>query len=282
VAATNRNPLAESLQGRFRQDLYYRLSVMPLMLPPLRERCGDIRLLAEHFVRQFEPRGHEVKFTPAALRKLREHPWPGNVRELRNVVQRALLLRHGPMLDAPALSFEQPPEPAPGTPARLVQVAGGNDVAAAAGAGGARVRGGRLAQLRLSARQGGQSAGALAHLALRAHEGLGVRRRGPAGAAGASTTVGGGGNRTRLRMGNIAQAVTSMLAVPGFGDGLRLGRGDGEVASSFCSRSKVVGRASDAWGILLLSLGTRPKEDYCVRSPKTSESCVAFTARSNH
>jgi DNA-binding NtrC family response regulator len=118
VAATNRNLLAESLQGRFRPDLYYRLSVMPLMLPPLRERRGDIRLLAEHFVRQFEPRGHEVKFTPAALQKLREHPWPGNVRELRNVVQRALLLRHGPMLDTAALTFEQPPEPAPGAPAR--------------------------------------------------------------------------------------------------------------------------------------------------------------------
>jgi two-component system response regulator HydG len=118
VAATNRNLLAESLRGRFRPDLYYRLSVMPLMLPPLRERRGDIRLLAEHFVRLFEPRGHEVKFTPAALQKLREHPWPGNVRELRNVVQRALLLRQSPMLDTPALTFEQPPDPAPGAPAR--------------------------------------------------------------------------------------------------------------------------------------------------------------------
>jgi DNA-binding NtrC family response regulator len=113
VAATHRDLVSEVGQGRFRKDLYYRLSVMPLMMPPLRERRGDIRLLAEHFVRLFEPQGVEVKFTPAALKKLREHPWPGNVRELRNVVQRALLLREGLVLDAGALSFERVPEQAP-------------------------------------------------------------------------------------------------------------------------------------------------------------------------
>jgi len=118
VAATNRNLLAESLQGRFRKDLYYRLSVLPMTLPPLRERRGDIRLLAEHFVRLFEPQGAEVRFTPAALKKLKEHSWPGNVRELRNVVQRALLVRKGPQLDTDVLTFEKVPELAPESPAR--------------------------------------------------------------------------------------------------------------------------------------------------------------------
>jgi DNA-binding NtrC family response regulator len=118
VAATNRELLAEVRQGRFRKDLYYRLSVMPLVLPPLRERRGDIQLLAEHFVRFFEPQGRGVRFTPAALKKLREHPWPSNVRELRNVVQRALLWREGPLLDSHVLTFEEAPEQVPEVPAR--------------------------------------------------------------------------------------------------------------------------------------------------------------------
>jgi len=75
------------------------------MLPSLRERRGDIPLLAEHFVRCFKPREVEVMFTPAAMKKLREHSWPGNVRELRNVVQRALLLSESPVLDADVLTF---------------------------------------------------------------------------------------------------------------------------------------------------------------------------------
>jgi len=93
VAATNRDLLKEARQGRFRMDLYYRLSVVPLGLPPLRERRKDIRLLAEHFLRLYTPREQTVKFTPAALTRLEQHAWPGNVRELRNVVCRALLMR---------------------------------------------------------------------------------------------------------------------------------------------------------------------------------------------
>ena len=117
VAATNRDLLAEVREGRFRKDLYYRLSVLPLVLPPLRERPGDIRLLAEYFVRVHAPQGYGVKLTPAALAKLQRHPWPGNVRELRHVVHRALLLRKSPKLDADAITFEQTPENAPGSAA---------------------------------------------------------------------------------------------------------------------------------------------------------------------
>ncbi|WP_224367520.1 sigma 54-interacting transcriptional regulator [Hyalangium versicolor] len=107
VAATNRELVLWARQGKFREDLYYRLSVMPLVLPPLRSRRRDIRLLAEHFVRAHAPHGLAPKFTPAALGKLQQHSWPGNIRELRNVVCRALLVRQGPRLDESAITFEQ-------------------------------------------------------------------------------------------------------------------------------------------------------------------------------
>jgi DNA-binding NtrC family response regulator len=107
VAATNRELALWARQGRFREDLYYRLSVMPLVLPPLRSRRRDIRLLAEHFIRAHAPQGLAPKFTPAALARLQQHSWPGNIRELRNVVCRALLLRQGPQLDESDITFEQ-------------------------------------------------------------------------------------------------------------------------------------------------------------------------------
>ncbi|MFL5350091.1 MAG: sigma 54-interacting transcriptional regulator [Hyalangium sp.] len=106
VAATHRDLRAHARQGRFREDLYYRLSMMPLVLPPLRSRRGDIRLLAEHFVQALGPEEQPVKFTAAALAQLQKHSWPGNIRELRNVVCRALLMRQGPKIDARDLSFE--------------------------------------------------------------------------------------------------------------------------------------------------------------------------------
>ncbi len=107
VSATNRDLRAHARAGKFREDLYYRLCGMPLELPPLRRRPGDVRALAEHFLRLYAPRGQTVKFTAAALDKLQQHTWPGNVRELRNVVNRALLLRKGPRLDADDLIFEE-------------------------------------------------------------------------------------------------------------------------------------------------------------------------------
>jgi DNA-binding NtrC family response regulator len=110
VAATNRHLWSEVQQGRFRQDVYYRLNGMPLAVPPLRERRGDIRTLAEHFVRSHTPRGQEVKLTSAALLKLQHHTWPGNIRELRAVVRRAMLLRDSSKIEPGIIDFEQEPE----------------------------------------------------------------------------------------------------------------------------------------------------------------------------
>jgi DNA-binding NtrC family response regulator len=114
VAATNRDLLNEARRGRFRMDLYYRLSIVPLGLPPLRERGKDIRLLAEYFLRVYTPREQTVKFTPAALTRFQQHTWPGNVRELRNVVCRALLLRQSQKIEADAITFEQESAHEPG------------------------------------------------------------------------------------------------------------------------------------------------------------------------
>ncbi len=105
IAATNRDLEALVRAGRFRADLYYRLNVFPLPLPPLRQRRDDIPLLAQHFLRELEPRlGRTLRgFTPEAERRLLEHDWPGNVRELANVIERAALLTDGEMLEASAL-----------------------------------------------------------------------------------------------------------------------------------------------------------------------------------
>ncbi len=92
IAATNRDLASEVRRGRFREDLYYRLQVVPLLVPPLRDRRDDIPPLARHFARQLaaEDGGRPPAFTPDALALLTAHPWPGNVRELRNVIARAM------------------------------------------------------------------------------------------------------------------------------------------------------------------------------------------------
>ncbi len=107
VAATNADLPRLVAEGRFREDLYYRLCVIPLHLAPLRSRRGDVASLAEHFVRMFSPRGQAVRLTPSAVERLQAHHWPGNIRELRNVIHRALLLRKGPVIDAADLAFDQ-------------------------------------------------------------------------------------------------------------------------------------------------------------------------------
>jgi transcriptional regulator with GAF, ATPase, and Fis domain len=94
IAATNRDLEAAVQAGTFRQDLFYRLNVVTLALPPLRERKDDLPLLAEYFVRKHAPRcGRRIrKIAPAALARLEKHHWPGNVRELENVIEQALAL----------------------------------------------------------------------------------------------------------------------------------------------------------------------------------------------
>jgi Nif-specific regulatory protein len=90
IAATNKDLRQLSKDGKFREDLFYRLNVFPILIPPLRERPQDIASLAEHFVRKHAKR--QIKIDKNALYKLEKYPWPGNVRQLENVIQRALIL----------------------------------------------------------------------------------------------------------------------------------------------------------------------------------------------
>ncbi|BDG04917.1 sigma 54-interacting transcriptional regulator [Anaeromyxobacter oryzae] len=107
VAATHRDLRAQVRAGKFREDLFYRLCVVPITVPPLRRRRGDVRALAEAFLARAAPRGVAVRFTDEALAKLEGYDWPGNVRQLRNVVQRALLFRgEGQHVPASAITFE--------------------------------------------------------------------------------------------------------------------------------------------------------------------------------
>jgi DNA-binding NtrC family response regulator len=101
ICATNRD-LAEMVQqGKFREDLFYRLNVVQMHLPPLRERCDDIPLLAHQFLQRFAQQFNQKvrRFSQEALQALEEHRWPGNVRELENVVQRAVVLSEGQIVD---------------------------------------------------------------------------------------------------------------------------------------------------------------------------------------
>ncbi|HYV45970.1 MAG TPA: sigma-54 dependent transcriptional regulator [Myxococcaceae bacterium] len=107
VAATNRDLKAEVAKGRFREDLFYRLHIVPLSIPPLRERPEDIPALARHFVRRFAARMNRAAsdISEGAMRALTRYPWPGNVRELENAVEQALVFSEGPELseaDLPA------------------------------------------------------------------------------------------------------------------------------------------------------------------------------------
>ena len=97
VAATNRNLEDEVRHGRFREDLYYRLNVVPIVLPPLRKRAGDIPALVNFYLDAYntEFRKHIKRVAPAAMERLKTYGWPGNIRELRNAVERAMLLVEG-------------------------------------------------------------------------------------------------------------------------------------------------------------------------------------------
>lgn len=105
VAATHRNLAERVAQGTFRQDLYYRLRVVELSIPPLRERQGDVALLAHHYVSQFASK-RSARLSPVALRKLEAHDWPGNVRELAHAIERACILSTGDEISADQLPEE--------------------------------------------------------------------------------------------------------------------------------------------------------------------------------
>lgn len=108
IAATNRNLSQEIVAGRFREDLFYRLSVFQIHLPPLRERAGDIRLLAKAFIKSFAEQQARpvVEIAPAFLEALDSQPWKGNIRELRNVIERSMIVCESGYLDIADLPFD--------------------------------------------------------------------------------------------------------------------------------------------------------------------------------
>src|SRR5262245_61000977 len=111
IAATNRDPLQAVKDGTFREDLYYRLNVLNVAMPPLRKRADDIPLLVEAFIGEFnEKYGKSVKSVDdASMRLLQQHPWPGNVRELRNTIERAVVQCEGDRIISAFLPFGPPP-----------------------------------------------------------------------------------------------------------------------------------------------------------------------------
>jgi DNA-binding NtrC family response regulator len=131
IAATNRDLLDEIDAGRFREDLYYRLNVVPIYLPPLREHRDDVETLVLFFLRRYgeQNRREMRKVHPEAMRRLREHDWPGNVRELQNYVERAVILGTGPEL----LPEHLPPQlRGEATPRPIRHRGGGADLASLA------------------------------------------------------------------------------------------------------------------------------------------------------
>jgi len=134
IAATNREPEKEVEKGRFREDLYYRLKVVTLRIPPLRERVDDLPLLAEHFLEQFcgEHGRSGKRLSQEALGVLKRYPWPGNVRELRNFVESMVIFHEGSVIEAGDLPAEfrysrsaedEPPvQVAHGEPRRMAEI----------------------------------------------------------------------------------------------------------------------------------------------------------------
>ena len=117
VAATNRNLKAAVAARQFREDLYFRLSVFPITIPPLRERPADIPMLAKYFIERFcrDLKKKSLTLAPSALEELGTYRWPGNVRELQNCIERAVILTEGDTIHARHLhlSFHETPQPAP-------------------------------------------------------------------------------------------------------------------------------------------------------------------------
>jgi DNA-binding NtrC family response regulator len=113
IAATNQDLRAALEQGTFREDLYYRLNVVPINIAPLRERMQDIPFLAEHFLQKYAAEaGNRIQsITPAAMSKLADYHWPGNVRELENVIERSVVMCTGDRLDVSDIKLDYAPRP---------------------------------------------------------------------------------------------------------------------------------------------------------------------------
>jgi DNA-binding NtrC family response regulator len=127
VAATNRQLKAAVAAKQFREDLFFRLSVFPISIPPLRERPGDIATLARHFVEKFSrDLNKQLRLLPAALEELQVYPWPGNVRELQNCIERAVILCDGDAIQARhlSLSFRPGAVAAPASPWDQIDLSG--------------------------------------------------------------------------------------------------------------------------------------------------------------
>jgi two-component system response regulator HydG len=118
VAATNKNLAEEVRERRFREDLYYRLNVVNVDMPPLRQRGNDVALLAEHFLRRFARENNRRidGFSDSARSKIVAHRWPGNVRELENAIERAVVFTEGDVVEAEALPFDAAPATIEGGP----------------------------------------------------------------------------------------------------------------------------------------------------------------------
>jgi transcriptional regulator with GAF, ATPase, and Fis domain len=121
IAATHRDLDVLISSGQFRSDLFYRLSVFPISVPPLRERREDIPALVMHFVREFAERMNKeiVDVPEVAMEAMCEHSWPGNIRELRNFIERSVILSPGGILCAPLKDLKHTPRPVSGTPVTM-------------------------------------------------------------------------------------------------------------------------------------------------------------------
>ncbi len=111
IAATNRDLQKAVAEGHFREDLFYRLNVIPIHLPPLRDRLEDMPLLVEHFLEQLgaEMNKQVDSVSAEAMGLLMAHTWPGNVRELRNILERAMVVASGRVIEATDLGLQRPP-----------------------------------------------------------------------------------------------------------------------------------------------------------------------------
>ncbi|MEJ7688352.1 MAG: sigma-54 dependent transcriptional regulator [Variovorax sp.] len=149
IAATNRDAADAVARGALREDLFYRLNVFPIALPPLRQRPGDVPLLARSFLAELSRQEQSSKrFTPRAMERLAAYGWPGNVRELRNAVQRAWVMAHGEDIDDEWLPLATPMPRKPGTPPPRTPFESGGFIGVEASEGGA----GRQLDIRLGMR----------------------------------------------------------------------------------------------------------------------------------